>query len=143
MSINFQSALGIHEQALQLRAKRAAVIANNLANTNTPNFKARDIDFRATLSKQAGVGNSTKSVGLGISHDRHIQTNNSAGFMDELFRTPQQPSIDGNTVEEQVEHAEYMKNSLAFQASFEMLNSLSLKVLCKSVINKTFQGTLK
>ena len=121
MTINFQSALGIHEQALQLRGKRAAVIANNLANATTPNFKARDIDFKAALTKQTST--TGKGVGLGTSNDRHIQTNNNAGFMNELFRTPHQPSIDGNTVEEQVEHAEYMKNSLAFQASFEMLNA--------------------
>lgn len=45
MSISFDKALGIHEQALSFRAQRAEVLANNIANADTPNYKARDLDF--------------------------------------------------------------------------------------------------
>jgi flagellar basal-body rod protein FlgB len=57
-------------------------------------------------------------------NERHISLGGAFGEdSDLLYRTPQQPSIDGNTVEDQIEHAEYMKNTLAFQASFQFLNS--------------------
>jgi flagellar basal-body rod protein FlgB len=121
MSISFESALGIHESALRLRGQRAGVLANNLANIDTPNFKARDLDFKQMLNQQTAASN---GFDLQATNDRHIST--TTNFGDDpslLYRTPQQPSIDGNTVEDQIEHAEYMKNTLAFQASFQFLNS--------------------
>lgn len=121
MPINFDSALGIHESALKLRAKRAEVLANNLANVDTPNYKARDLDFRAALKGQ--MQNQGSSLKMTVSNEKH-HNGQSLQTQDEglLYRTAQQPSIDGNTVEEHVEHGEYMKNSLAFQASFTFLN---------------------
>ena len=47
MSISFDKALGIHEKALGFRAQRAEVLANNIANADTPNYKARDLDFQS------------------------------------------------------------------------------------------------
>lgn len=121
MAINFEKALGIHEQALTLRSNRAAVLANNLANADTPGFKAKDIDFQAILRGQVQI-NEFRTV-LQSTHHRHFDGVQEQIAYDTLYRIPQQPSIDGNTVEEQVENAEYMKNSLAFQASFTFLNS--------------------
>jgi len=121
MSISFDSALGIHESALRLRGQRAGILANNLANIDTPNFKARDLDFKQLLSQQTSGGNSFAAQ---MTNERHMSTETVFGEdASLLYRTPQQPSIDGNTVEDQIEHAEYMKNSLAFQASFQFLNS--------------------
>jgi flagellar basal-body rod protein FlgB len=121
MSISFEKALGIHETALQFRSQRAAVLANNLANIDTPNFKAKDLDFKQALNQSMKT---TQGFYLNTTQDNHIVAG-SFGMQegDLLYRTPQQPSIDGNTVEDQIEHAEYMKNSLAFQASFQFLNS--------------------
>ena len=121
MAINFDTALGIHDTALILRSRRAAVLANNLANTDTPNFKARDMDFYRLLKQSAE--RQSAAVTMAATHSQH-QTGTLEGSDSELlYRTPQQASIDGNTVEEQVEHAEFMKNALAYQASFEFLNS--------------------
>ena len=121
MSISFESALGIHESALRIRGQRAAVLANNLANVDTPNYKARDLDFKQMLNKQMSEAN---TFDVQMTNDRHISGGSFLGEdTDLLYRTPQQPSIDGNTVEDQIEHAEYMKNTLAFQASFQFLNS--------------------
>ncbi|PUA26395.1 MAG: flagellar basal body rod protein FlgB [Cellvibrio sp. 79] len=120
MSISFDKALGIHETALHFRSERASVLANNLANIDTPNYKAKDLDFKQALQQKM----SSSGFDLETTQDRHI---GGEGFNtaegDVLYRTPQQPSIDGNTVEDQIEHAEYMKNALAFQASFQFLNS--------------------
>jgi flagellar basal-body rod protein FlgB len=121
MSISFESALGIHESALRVRGQRASVLADNLANVDTPNYKARDLDFKQMLAqKMTPAGR----FDLQTTSASHID---GGGFaMDDgntLYRVPNQPSIDGNTVEDQIEHAEYMKNALAFQASFTFLNS--------------------
>lgn len=121
MSISFESALGIHESALRLRGQRAAVLASNLANIDTPNYKARDLDFKQILNRAAGESN---QFAARVTNERHMSMDTRFGEdPDLLYRTPQQPSIDGNTVEDQIEHAEYMKNALAFQTSFQFLNS--------------------
>ncbi len=121
MSISFESALGIHESALRLRGQRAGVLANNLANIDTPNFKARDLDFKQILNQKVTESN---TFNMQATNERHMAVGLAFGEdPDMLYRTPQQPSIDGNTVEDQIEHAEYMKNALAFQASFQFLNS--------------------
>jgi flagellar basal-body rod protein FlgB len=121
MAISFESALGIHESALRVRGQRAAVLASNLANVDTPNYKSRDLDFKQMLNQKTSE---VTYFGAQTTNDRHISaTAIFAEDADVLYRTPQQPSIDGNTVEDQIEHAEYMKNALAFQASFQFLNS--------------------
>ena len=121
MSITFANALGIHESALHFRADRASVLANNLANVDTPNFKAKDLDFNQALQQQL-----KSSSQFDVSRTNNAHIGGSSLNLDEgdvLYRTPQQPSVDGNTVEDQIEHAEYMKNTLAFQSSFQFLNS--------------------
>lgn len=121
MPISFESALGIHESALRLRGQRAGILANNLANIDTPNYKARDLDFKSILNQQS---TQQDHFAAQMTNERHMSADTVFGEdPDLLYRTPQQPSIDGNTVEDQIEHAEYMKNSLAFQASFQFLSS--------------------
>ncbi len=121
MAISFERALGIHDEALKVRSSRAAVLADNLANADTPGYKAKDIDFKAVLQGEVQLNKSSTS--LNTNHEKHISVKSQHSQFDTLYRTPHQPSIDGNTVEEQVENAEFMKNSLAHQASFNFLNS--------------------
>ncbi|MGI1677408.1 MAG: flagellar basal body rod protein FlgB [Cellvibrionaceae bacterium] len=127
MAISFDQALGFHEKALNVRAQRAEIIANNLANSDTPNFKARDINFREIL--QAESYKDSKNLGMQGNNTNHLNMRggsmnaNSSMSHELFFRTPTQPSIDGNTVDEHVEHAEFMENALAFQTSFTFLNS--------------------
>ena len=122
MSISFDKALGIHEQALNFRGQRAAVLANNIANAETPNYKARDLDFASVLAAQAS--DQGQPFAARQTHARHISTDNlvdqAAGLR---FRTPLQPAIDGNTVDTQLEQAEFAKNAIDLQASFTFLNS--------------------
>lgn len=118
-AISFSNALKIHPTALLTRANRSEVIANNLANSDTPGFKARDIDFQAVL---AGVSHRAKSIGVDKTNDRHI-SGRLSGDSELLFRTPYQPSIDGNTVDDNIENSEFTKNAMAYNASFEFLNS--------------------
>jgi flagellar basal-body rod protein FlgB len=122
MAISFQSALGIHEQALYLRSQRSEVLGNNLANVDTPNFKARDVDFSSLLD-QATAQAKTSTDSLRRTDARHLRLGSTAGDDGLLYITPSQPSIDGNTVEEHQEMARFAKNSMDFEASLYFLNS--------------------
>jgi len=131
MGISFENALGVHESALRLRAQRAGLLASNLANADTPGYKARDMDFKQALTSRLN----DRSADLPMSSTRSGHVRISRGGLGEtetLYRTPNQPSVDGNSVEEQVEHAEFMKNNLEFQTSFTFLNS-KFKSLTKAI----------
>lgn len=123
MSISFDSALGIHQQALSFRSQRAEVLANNLANADTPNYKARDMDFASVLAAQssnAQRGNFTTT----LTNARHIEADGVTLSDDALkYRIPANPALDQNTVDAQVEQAKYAENATQFQASFTFLNS--------------------
>lgn len=120
MAISFDKALGVHEHALEARVKRAEVLANNLANADTPGYKARDIDFR-TMMQQAQQ--SVAGFEMAKTDEAHMDTS-TGGFDSELlYRTPHQPSVDGNTVDAQQEQTRFMRNAMDYQASFQFLSS--------------------
>jgi len=130
MAISFDNALGIHEQALEVRSRRAEVLSNNLANVDTPNFKARDVDFKSMLNQQVNSTSTTSSTqALKLEPSRGGSQSDASSIVSEtgdgnlLYRTPAQPSVDGNTVDENVEQAEFMKNALNWQASLQFLSA--------------------
>jgi flagellar basal-body rod protein FlgB len=120
MAISFDNALGIHEHALQARVKRAEVLANNLANADTPGYKARDIDFQTMMQK---AQNSMSGFNMSTTDNGHMDTSSPGADGELLYRIPNQPSIDGNTVEAQSEQSRFMRNAMDYQASFEFLSS--------------------
>lgn len=132
MAISFANAMGLSESAMKLRAERASVLSNNLANIDTPNYKARDINFEEALNLQMGDGLSKPMKSTHQGHFNMSQGGGAAGMSERYYRAPMQPSIDGNTVEENIEHAEYMKNSLEFQVAFTLLSS-KFKGLTKAI----------
>lgn len=119
MPISFDSALGIHDQALAIRSRRAELLASNIANVDTPGYKARDIDFKSVLADantQTQHGNR-----LNVTQAGHIQT--ASGNAETLYRVPNQSSLDGNTVDAQLEKAAFAENALRYQASLNFLDS--------------------
>ncbi len=114
-------ALGIHPQAMMLRAGRARLLATNLANADTPNYRARDVDFRAVLrgaSEQLGRG-----VELTSTHARHLEVGDPQLFGAEvLYRHTKQPSLDQNAVDVHAERAAFLDNALRYQASLRFLD---------------------
>lgn len=126
MPISFDSALGIHQQALALRSSRAEILASNIANADTPGYKARDIDFKSQLQNiQAQSAQSQSSLSLTHSNSKHIPIDNAAAMNSRteiLYRVPHQPSIDGNTVNEQVEKSAFAENAMRYQASLTFLD---------------------
>ncbi len=126
MSISFDNALGLHEQALKFRSQRAEVLANNIANAETPNYKARDLDFNAVLAAQqgAGVPGDGQSMAPERTNAGHMALESLVDQVAGLrYRNQLQPSVDGNTVDSEVEKAAYAQNAIDFQASFTFLNS--------------------
>ena len=110
---------GIHEEALRLRARRSEVLAANLANADTPGYKARDFDFKAMLRNEV-----QNPVRLAATHSNHIQTDRGVVASNQLaYRIPQQASLDGNTVEVEREQASFSENAMRYQASLRFLDS--------------------
>ncbi|MDH5437195.1 MAG: flagellar basal body rod protein FlgB [Gammaproteobacteria bacterium] len=118
MAFNLDKLFGIHQQAVSLRSQRAGLLAANLANADTPNYKAKDLDFQAELKKVQG---NMQSTGIRTTHSNHIGGMDSGLNMDLVYRKPSQPSLDGNTVETHIEHAAFMDNALKYQASIRFL----------------------
>ncbi len=118
MTISFDSALGIHAKALAVRSRRAELLASNIANADTPGYKARDIDFRAALSQVQQAA----SPLLKTTSPRHISTAVSEPSMQTLYRVPNQSSLDGNNVDASLEKAAFAENALRYQASLSFLD---------------------
>ncbi len=116
--MQFNDLFGIHAQALVLRGQRARLLATNLANADTPRYLARDVDFKSLLA-----GTATGNLSLATTSRKHIGADTDVPAEgDKLYRIPSQPSLDGNTVDPQIEQAEFAKNELQYEASLRMLN---------------------
>jgi flagellar basal-body rod protein FlgB len=116
--------IGVHADALRLRARRGELIANNLANADTPGFKARDVDFRKAL---ADAGQPGGALALSTTSAGHISRGANAALADGKgvvqYRVPMAPALDGNTVDAQVEQAAFAENAVRYQATLSFLNS--------------------
>lgn len=116
------AAFGIHPRAMALSARRLELIAGNMANADTPDFKARDIDFRATLA--GALDTATKrSTAARTTRPGHQRAASEAGPGDPLYRVPLHPALDGNTVDTELEQAAFAEASVRYQASVDFLNS--------------------
>jgi len=109
-----QNLYGIHEDALQLKTRRMEILSTNIANADTPGFKAKDVAFRKVLSGLLGEGT------LKTTHPRHWDTE-YAVTGGEVFSIPYNPSVDGNTVEIGLEQAKYGKAAIEYQATLDFL----------------------
>jgi flagellar basal-body rod protein FlgB len=133
VSINFEKALGSAERALIYRSQRAEVLSNNIANADTPNFKARDLDFSLCCQpdkKKLATPFSLKTTNLKHIAEKELASDIYEGAL--LYSTPAQPAIDQNTVDQQVEVAKYTENGIRFDAAFTRLNG-AFKGLLKAL----------
>jgi flagellar basal-body rod protein FlgB len=117
MAINFDTALGIHPQALSVREKRGEVLAANLANADTPGYQARDLDFKAILKQNLSETVAMERTQTGHFAPQQLLTSRL------MYRNPSQVSLDGNTVEANVEQARYAENAVQYQASLEFIGN--------------------
>ncbi|MCF1182937.1 flagellar basal body rod protein FlgB [Marichromatium gracile] len=121
MSLSLDKALGIQPAAVRVRAQRLELLASNLANADTPNYKAQDIDFRSALATQVERDD---LLPLEQTQQGHLSLPRADldSAMAPLYRIPSQPSLDGNTVDPQFERAAFAENAMQFQSSLEFLN---------------------
>ena len=114
--------LAFTQTAINLRAKRQEILASNLANSDTPNYKARDLDFAAAL--RSAVGGASASLALATTSDRHIgglAIGSGAGSAAVKYRSAVQPSLDGNTVDPDIERANFAENAMQYQFLLERM----------------------
>lgn len=116
MAVNFDKALGIHLQALHVRRERTELLASNIANADTPGYKAKEIDFRAALQQA-----SSQNVSIQKTNPGHMALHSPTPAY-EQYRVAEQPSVDGNTVDIQQEKAAVAENSVRYQATVTFLS---------------------
>lgn len=124
MPLTLDSYLGVHAQALKVQSQRMEVLADNLANVDTPNYKARDIDFKAALAQAGSPGT---SLPLETTAAGHLGGTSPTGDVDPSgalkYRVPLAPSLDGNTVDAQLEQAAFADNTVRYQATLSFITS--------------------
>jgi len=128
--MDLDSYLGVHASALRLREQRTELLATNLANADTPGYKARDIDFRGAMAAAGATPGASPAAALTATRPGHFGTSavdaakgtlSTEAFL--KYRTPLAPSLDGNTVDAQLEQAAFADNSVRYQATLSFLNS--------------------
>lgn len=116
--------LGLQQAALKVREQRQQVLASNIANADTPNYKARDIDFKQALN-HAMSPNSVPQTTLKMTNPAHLPGTNTGMTTSDgtpiLYRMPAQASADANTVEMDNERAQFADNALHYEASITMV----------------------
>jgi flagellar basal-body rod protein FlgB len=118
MPISIDKALGAMPEHISVYSRRSNLLASNIANADTPGYKARDIDFRTALDKASG-----DQLAVKMTHGKHISTASASNSNAEpLYRIPNQPSLDGNTVDSQVEQAAFAENAVRYQSTLTFLS---------------------
>ena len=128
MAISLDKAFGLHPIGMEVRAKRAEIIASNIANADTPGYKARGMDFQKAMAQAT----QHQQSGMKRTHEKHldvrIESNNGMNF-----RVPNQADTgDGNTVDVQLERNLYLNNSMEYQASVQFLSG-KIKAMKKAI----------
>ncbi len=125
----------LHQAALGARAQRSQVLASNIANADTPGYQARDVDFKSSLREALGVPTADGTPALLRTSARHLGAGGVTGnvaLAPLVYRTVTQASIDNNTVDVNVERAQFADNAMRYEASLTFINS-KLKSLLAAV----------
>ncbi len=117
MAMDINKVLDSHTRVLALANQRMQLLADNIANADTPDYKARDIDF---LSAMQAAGQ--QKVQMQTTNAQHIATTAGPNQAEALYRVPDQPSLDGNTVDSQKESAAVAETAVRYQATLTFLN---------------------
>ncbi len=142
MFANLTSGLDFHSKALVLRAERQNHLASNIANADTPGYVARDINFKETLgqlmqTRGSELAKTTRGVNptsTSPTHARHLDiasTGNSimSGGTTAAYAVQSQPSVDGNSVDLDRERANFVDNSVRYEATLRFINGQSRTLL--------------
>lgn len=132
MAHQIDATLKFHSDALTLRAQRQQLLASNIANADTPGYKARDMDFRKAM--QDLLAGTSSATTLARTAPAHLAPAAGAGGAagPVLYRTAVQPSLDGNSVDMDIERAQFAENAIHYEANLMVLNS-QLKSLLSAI----------
>ncbi|MBC3877085.1 flagellar basal body rod protein FlgB [Undibacterium sp. FT79W] len=111
-----------HETALSVRGQRQQLLASNIANADTPNYKARDIDFTSVLNNALHLDSKQATASLNKTDAQHLGSASTVAGAEPMYRTVSQGNIDGNTVDMDVERNQFAENSLRYEASLTIIN---------------------
>lgn len=131
MISKIDNAFSFQQQALDLRAYRQQILAGNIANADTPNYKARDFDFSTAL-KEAVAGRSGGPLPLSTTAAQHLSGSAGSSPARLLYRTPAQASADGNTVDMDIERAQFSENAIQYEAGLTFIG-LQIKTLMSAI----------
>jgi flagellar basal-body rod protein FlgB len=121
MAINLDRMVNLHHIAVKVREQKMEVIAGNLANANTPGYKAKAVDFKAAMDKAMQYSPTSNPNQMASTHEKHFNIRSSFA-VDTLYRVPDQPDTgDGNTVDAQTERNDFLDNGMRYQASLQFL----------------------
>ena len=117
MTNSIKQQFDVYSKALGIRNRRNEILASNIANAATPNYKARDVDFETELARSLDSGP------ISSTNSRHISvaSKNLPGKVQ--YRQSLNPSLDGNTVELAVEQMEFAENAIRYQTTLDFINS--------------------
>ena len=115
--------ISFYSSALQLRGRRNNILASNIANAATPNYKARDISFEDEIKKF------DKNGPILTTHDNHFVQNSGKSIQETSYREPLITSLDGNTVELAVEQMQFAENSMRYTTTVNFLNGKINKII--------------
>jgi flagellar basal-body rod protein FlgB len=132
MANELDTALQFHSEALSLRALRQQILASNIANADTPGYKARDIDFVKSLQNAVSGRVSANELTRTVKAHLAAPQSSASGAGPLLYRQVVQPSLDGNSVDMDVERAQFAENAVRYEANLMFLNS-QLKSLLAAV----------
>lgn len=113
---------GNSAQILSLRAQRSELITSNLANADTPGYKAVDIDFESALAAASEGSDLKRTHGRHLAMDGSLLANQGSDELNLSYRVPNQPRLDGNTVETDVERMAFTENAIRYQATLNFLD---------------------
>ncbi|MGA8864767.1 MAG: flagellar basal body rod protein FlgB [Gallionella sp.] len=115
-------ALRFQQTALNLRAARQELLASNIANADTPNYKAKDVNFATAL--QNALAGTSPALPPAQTSPMHLQGNTGQAIMGTpvMYRVPAQPSADGNTVDMDVERTQFTDNALRYEAGVSFVS---------------------
>ncbi|MFV0371264.1 MAG: flagellar basal body rod protein FlgB [Azonexus sp.] len=116
-----QRHVGVYNQALDLRAQRHQVLASNIANADTPNYKARDFDFAGAMQQAMGGRIGESGLDMARTNKGHLAGEAGMGFPHLQYRTETQSSVDGNTVNMDVERNQIADNAIQYQILTQLI----------------------
>ena len=118
---SLQQEISVYSQAMNLLTQRHQVLASNIANADTPHYKARDFSFQDAMQNALAGRNEVGAAGLVTTSAGHQQGLGGGGLSALKYRAETQSAVDGNTVDMDVERAQITENAMQYQIVSQLI----------------------